>query len=241
MGNSEKLPYEKEESWKMFDGIAQSYDLLNTVLSMGIVQYWRKILVRYVPSKDKMTILDCATGTGEVMASIMKKRATHIEAMVGIDLSKEMMSQGKKSKWYTQHSNIAFKHASALDIPFNAKNFDVVSMAFGIRNVGDYKHCLKEIFRVIKPGGRALIMEFSLPSFFLLRWLYLGYFRWILPFIGGVFSGNATAYKYLNKTVETFPYGDAFLSEMKKAGFHSFSHKLTCGIATLYVGDKPAV
>lgn len=233
--------FNKGQSWQMFDTIASSYDRLNYILSAGMLTFWRKTLVSEVPKHTHLNCLDCATGTGEVMFSIMDQRHFDIHSMKGLDLSKNMMAVGQdlvKKKSYAK--NVSFHYASATKIPFEDNSFDCVSMVFGIRNVDDYKQCLSELYRVVKPNGKVLIMEFSLPNNMFLKTLYLFYFRHILPFIAGFFSGNFKAYKYLNQTVEDFPYGQDFINEMNKAGFSSSFSTLTFGIASLYTGLKNA-
>ena len=190
-------------------------------------------------SMENLSLLDCATGTGEVMFSIMKKRANDIKQIIGLDLAQEMMNKGSKVCEKLQYeSQMSFVHASATNIPYEDNSFDCVSMAFGIRNVDDPQKCLHEIARVLKPNGITLIMECSLPPNRIIRWIYLIYFRHILPLIGGLISGDYKAYKYLNKTVETFPSGNNFIALMNNAGLESNFETLTFGITTLYIGKK---
>ncbi len=233
------LKIDKSESWKLFDTIAERYDLLNYICSAGILSLWRQKLVDYFPKGSDLKVLDCATGTGEVMFSIMDDHHFDIQEIHGLDLSKNMMKKGlEASEDKSYAKKVCFHHASATQIPFNDNHFDCVSMAFGIRNVDDYQNCLKELYRVVKPQGRVLIMEFSLPKNNVIKSIYLFYFRHILPFIAGVLSKNKSAYRYLNKTVEAFPYGDAFVNHMKDAGFSTVWKSLTFGIASLYIGTK---
>ena len=237
--NTSLTNYDKALSWEIFDKIYQRYDTINTILSAGILRSWRKILVTEFPLTDKLVALDCATGTGEVMVSVMNSHHTSIASYTGIDLSKNMMDLGaKRLKDKVYASKITFKHASATEIPYESKSFNCVSMAFGIRNIVDYQACLREIYRVLTKDGTVLIMEFSLPNNMLIRWLYLMYFRFVLPLIGGLLSGDKKAYSYLNKTVESFPYGKAFKKELETVGFNVTMKPLTFGIATLYIGKK---
>lgn len=239
MTEKNKLHIKKEESWKMFNSIASTYNSLNSILSVGILRSWRSKLVKNVPHGTSLTILDCATGTGEVMFSIMKKRAACINKIIGIDLAQKMMDEGiLRKKKMTYADKIQFNCASATKIPYESQTFDCVSMAFGIRNVDNHVDCLNEISRVLKPEGVALIMEFSLPENMLIKQLYLLYFRYVLPLIGGLVSGDYKAYKYLNKTVETFPYGTKFKQLMENVDLHTEFKTLTFGIATLYIGKK---
>ena len=237
--NSTIDPIEKQNSWKMFNRIASTYDTLNSILSLGILTFWRKSLVNEVPKRRNMKILDCATGTGEVMFSIMKLLHKQVAHIIGIDLANGMMDLGRdRSKGFDYKDKLEFKQMSATDIAYDNDSFDCVTMAFGIRNVDDPQKCLKEIYRVLKPEGRVLIMEFSLPKNICVKWGYLIYFRYILPFIGGLISGDFKAYKYLNKSVESFPYGDKFVYMMNRAGFTSSFSTLSLGIAMLYIGEK---
>tara|TARA_B100000131_G_scaffold179812_1_gene173491 strand:+ start:4581 stop:5306 length:726 start_codon:yes stop_codon:yes gene_type:complete len=231
--------YEKALSWEIFDKIYHRYDIINTILSAGILRSWRKKLVTAFPLTPNMVALDCATGTGEVIVSVMKNHHHSIQAYTGIDLSKNMMAIGQKRfKKMSYNNKVKFVHASATKIPYQDKTFNCVTMAFGIRNIVEYQTCLQDIYRVLADQGTVMIMEFSLPSVAPLRWLYLAYFRFVLPMIGGLLSGDKKAYSYLNKTVESFPYGEAFKKELEKVGFKVTMKPLTFGIATLYIGKK---
>ncbi len=231
--------YKKSLSWEIFDKIYQRYDVINSILSLGILRLWRNKLVRLFPLKDNMVALDCATGTGEVMISIMNRYHNKIKSYKGVDLSKNMMVVGKaRIQKFPYANKVSFTHASATDIPLDEATIDCVTMAFGIRNIVDYQDCLRDIYRVLVPGGTVMIMEFSLPKNIIIRWFYLLYFRRLLPLIGGLISGDKNAYTYLNKTVETFPYGNAFKKEMEQIGFNVSMTSLTFGIATLYIGRK---
>jgi len=237
--SKQKNKYEKKVSWTLFDGISERYNILNDVLSLGILSYWRKILVDLIPTKNDISILDCATGTGEVMFSIMKKKHSKVDSITGLDLSKNMMAIGEKKKQKFDFANkMTFQHASATNIPYNDASFDCVTMAFGIRNVDDYRQCLSEIHRVLKKDGKCLVMEFSLPKNKLFKSIYLFYFRYILPYVAGAISGDIAAYKYLNETVESFPYGKTFAQIMNDQGFQTTFKPLTFGIVTIYTGQK---
>jgi demethylmenaquinone methyltransferase/2-methoxy-6-polyprenyl-1,4-benzoquinol methylase len=225
--------------WSMFDRIAHRYDLLNRILSMGIDVRWRKRLGRYLPEGDGLRLLDLATGTGDVML-MLHGMSSRVTSGVGMDMSGGMLGLGRrKIAREGLADSFAMVRADALAVAVPDDQFDVVTIAFGIRNVLDVMKGLQEMQRVLKPGGRALILEFSLPRIRLLRVCYLWYFRTILPRLGALISGDAHAYRYLNKTVETFPHGEAFCDLMSEAGFkHVKAHPLTFGIATIYQGDK---
>ena len=220
-------------SFKIFDRIAKRYDFLNGFLSLGIDRVWRRILISKV--KPGKTLLDVATGTGDLVLALAKRfPKTH---MVGLDLSKEMLKRAEQKKKINM--DLVFCHGDAQNLPFSDASFDTVTIAFGIRNVPNARLGLKEMLRVLKPGGQLLILEFSLPNSRLLRRLYLFYFRHILPRIGAFFSGDSEAYRYLNETVEQFPYGHAFRNMMTEAGcIYTHFTPLTVGICTLYEGFK---
>lgn len=225
----------------MFDRIAHRYDLLNRMLSFGRDVAWRKRMARHLKDTPGQRILDVATGTADQLLFI-ESRTDRIASGVGIDMAVNMLEIGRRK---IAKRNLSDKYAlqkgDAAAIPFDAAAFDAVTVSFGIRNVDDVRQGLREMRRILKPGGRALILEFSLPGNALMRTLYLFYFRHILPPIGSVISGDGHAYRYLNRTVESFPYGEAFCDWMREAGFENVhAHPLTFGIATIYQADRPA-
>jgi demethylmenaquinone methyltransferase/2-methoxy-6-polyprenyl-1,4-benzoquinol methylase len=201
-----ELGIKKSDSWKLFNRISKRYDIVNNVLTLGIVFYWRKQLVKHFPTQTLTHVYDLATGTGEVLLSIMNTHHSRISKITGLDLAKEMIliAEEKRNR-KTYKGKVDFVVASAQDIPEKDNSIDAVSMAFGIRNVPDAQACLDEIYRVLKPGAQVFIMEFGLPKNRLLKKLYLLYFRYLLPSISGLISGDKKAYNYLNKSVEQFP------------------------------------
>ncbi len=229
---------DKSKSPEMFDRIAPRYDLLNRLLSGRRDIAWRGHLVSFIENERDLCVLDIATGTGDVLLTIFDKCKNATEG-IGLDPAEKMLEIAKKKTEEQGLSDkIKYICGNALDLPFEDNSFDVVTIAFGIRNVTDVDRALKEMVRVLRPGGKVLILEFSLPSNSFLRWCYLKYFRYILPIFGAIISGDKKAYKYLNITVETFPYGGEFCSIMEKAGFVKVEAKpLTFGIATIYVGS----
>ena len=235
----EKSVPSRKEVWKMFDRIAHRYDLLNRLLSAGQDVVWRKKVGKFLPQKQKLHVLDVATGTADLLI-YMRETNPAVASGVGIDMAEQMLAIGREKlakKGLDQQFTLRTGNAEA--IPFSDNQFDAATISFGIRNVTDVPKALREMHRVLKPGGRALILEFSLPNNNLLRTLYLFYFRNILPKIGGLISGDFYAYKYLNNTVETFPYGKDFCKLMEYAGFNNVRMTpLTFGIATIYYGDK---
>ncbi len=230
------------EVWKMFDRISPTYDKINRILSLGMDRSWRKKALKHLPVvKKDLRVLDLATGTGDQLIALFEgvEGGASIGSAVGIDLSEEMLLLAKKkigSKTYS--GKIEFLRADAEKLPFENHQFDAATFSFGIRNVPDPLVSLKEIYRVLKPEGRCLILEFSLPRPFI-RKFYLFYLRRILPKIGGLLSREPAAYRYLNETIETFPSGNDFLALMKKASFASLKAvPMAFGGVTLYVGEK---
>lgn len=229
----------KSEAPGMFDRIAGRYDLLNRLLSMRRDVAWRKKLAAALPPIENLAVLDIATGTGDVLVSIMRER-TDVSRAVGLDAAGEMLRLGrdKLARGFPDRP-VDLVKADALAIPFADGTFDATTIAFGIRNVVDVNRALREMRRVLKPGGKSLILEFSLPANRLLRSCYLLYFRHVLPRLGRLISGDRQAYTYLNRTVEDFPSGRAFCRLMSEAGFADVTAQpLTFGIATIYTGTR---
>jgi len=223
----------------MFDRIAPRYDLLNRILSGGTDVAWRRDMARLLPDWKDLNVLDLATGTGDVLLTLYDMDPK-MKGGVGMDMSGKMLSLAKgkiAERGLSERLRMVRADATAIAAPDD--HFDAVTIAFGIRNVIDVTKALREMYRVLKPGGRVLILEFSLPENALFRQAYLFYFRHVLPRIGGLISGDRYAYRYLNQTVESFPYGQAFCDLMTEAGFNDVrAHPLSFGIASLYQGDK---
>jgi demethylmenaquinone methyltransferase/2-methoxy-6-polyprenyl-1,4-benzoquinol methylase len=228
----------KKESYKIFNEIASTYDLLNHTLSFGIDIYWRKKLLKHLPSKNSINALDLATGTGDVPLTLVSD--PRIKKITGIDLSKGMIDIGvQKVKKKGLEKKIFLMLGDGVSIPSGDDVFDLTTISFGIRNFSDPQKSLHDIHRVLKNEGRLMIMEFAIPTNPFIRAIYFFYFRHFLPRIGNLVSKHKDAYTYLNQSVEDFPYGDKFLSMMKTAGFTNLKMRpLTFGIAMLYIGDK---
>ncbi len=225
--------------WKMFNRIAGRYDLLNRLLSLRQDVRWRNQMANFLPEGENLRVLDLATGTADVPVCLNRKSG-RLFLTVGVDRAQDMLSLGREklAKKLKQRRVFLFP-ADAHALPFRDAAFDVVTIAFGIRNVLDLDTALREMNRVLRPGGQAVILEFSLPENRLFRALYLFYFRNILPLLGGWISGDSRAYRYLNRSVEAFPYGREFAQHMEKAGFAPVHWKpRTWGIATIYSGKK---
>ena len=229
----------RHDAHRMFDRIAHRYDLLNRLLSMRRDVAWRREMARQLPEGPELRLLDLATGTGDVLIEL-QQRCPRVTRGVGLDMSAGMLAHGaEKLERRRLGGRFGMVRGDAVHLGVGDATFDAVTIAFGIRNVLDVGLALREMRRVLKPGGRALILEFSLPPNAFLRFGYLLYFRHVLPRVGGLVSGDSGAYRYLNQTVETFPYGNAFADRMREAGFsHVTLTPLTFGIATLYRGDK---
>ena len=225
--------------WRMFDRIARRYDLLNHLLSLGQDIRWRIKVTSFLVNKYDQYILDLATGTGDQLL-YMFSCSDRIDRALGTDLALKMLDRGReKVKKRKLEDRIVLEEGDAENIRYPDNIFDAVTISFGIRNVMSVERSLSEMYRVLKPAGRVLILEFSIPQNVLMRSIYLFYFRYLLPFIGSVISGDGYAYRYLNETVEGFPYGDAFCQMLKESGFQNVSrHPQTFGIVTIYCGDK---
>lgn len=229
----------KSESPQMFNRISGRYDFLNHFLSMGQDIRWRNKAVKQFKNSPGQIVLDVATGTADLILTAFKKNP-NISKGVGIDPAINMLKIGvDKVQELGLEKVIKLLPGDGQNLPFSDQTFHGAMIAFGIRNLENYKKGLQELYRVLKRDGRLVVLEFSVPSNFLFRKFYLFYFRKILPGIGGFFSGDKSAYKYLNKTVESFVYGEKFCGQLREVGFQSVKMiPLTFGIATIYIGDK---
>lgn len=227
----------KEQVKNMFDSIAGKYDFLNHFLSLGIDRAWRSKLVRLMAKEKPAHILDLATGTADLAIEAMKANPQQI---TGTDISAEMLAIGRakvsKLGW---SEKITLVQADSENLPFATGTFDAAIVAFGVRNYENLPSGLAEMHRVLKPGAKAFILEFSTPTAFPVKQLFALYFRFILPMIGRLVSKHSSAYTYLPESVNAFPRGKQFLSLMQHAGFHNLeSLKLSFGITMLYIGNK---
>jgi demethylmenaquinone methyltransferase / 2-methoxy-6-polyprenyl-1,4-benzoquinol methylase len=238
-GNADRDKSSRVES--MFDSIARRYDFLNHFLSFGTDYRWRKRAIKIISTfKKHPDILDVATGTGDLAIAALKLRPVRV---TGIDISEKMLGIGRKKlaeKGLTDKIDLRKGDSEQLD--FEENTFDVVMVGFGIRNFADPLKGLREMFRVSKPGGLLLVLEFSKPSSFPFRQVYNFYFLNILPLFGRLFSGDRKAYSYLPDSVMRFPDNEAFIKIMNDAGFIDPKQvKLTGGVASIYTGIKPLV
>ncbi len=230
----------KGEIFRLFNRIARRYDITNSFLSLGQDAYWRRELVRQikVDKNQDFFLLDLATGTGKVMKTF---RYFHPDwgFLLGIDLSEGMVREGM-DKLETNKQRHLFAIMDALHQGVKSETINAVTMAFGIRNVSDVSTALKEIYRVLKPGGQVLILEFGLPQKGLWRKIYLFYLQYILPYLGGLWTGCPSAYRYLSKTIYTFPSHDQFSQLLQEAGFIDTKwREFNRGAVLLYTAYKP--
>ncbi|HIJ88692.1 MAG TPA: bifunctional demethylmenaquinone methyltransferase/2-methoxy-6-polyprenyl-1,4-benzoquinol methylase UbiE [Desulfuromonadales bacterium] len=233
-----RLSDKGEKIQQMFGAIAPRYDFLNRLLSFGIDRRWRTKAVRLLKYREGSRILDVATGTGDVALEIALRTPDSVK-ITGADFCREMVDLGIVKVAASPYAGrIELKVAPCEDLPFANDTFDSITIAFGIRNVVDRKLGLAEMWRVLRPGGRMIILEFSTPRSLLFRQLYYFYFRRLLPVVGGLFS-RYNAYKYLPDSVLEFPSQEDFSRMIAAAGFRNIHlHELTFGIATIYVGEK---
>ncbi len=225
---------------KMFSDIAPRYDFLNRWLSCGRDQYWRKRAVTRLSPQAGERFLDIATGTADVALEIIRNVPKGTAQVVGMDFSEKMLELAQqKINSQKKENSIQLESGSAESLPFEDNYFDGTTTAFGVRNFSDVSRSLREMHRVLKPGGRCVILEFSLPRNSILNALYRFYFELLLPQVGRLVSKHPSAYTYLPKTVASFPVRQEFSSLMEQAGFMNVTHQeLTFGIVILYTGIK---
>ena len=228
----------KEQVAGMFDGIAPRYDLLNHLLSLGIDKGWRRKAIRTLEAAQPKAILDVATGTGDLAIAASKHFP---EAQItGVDISAGMLEIGrKKLAGLGLSGRIAMQQADSEQLPFGNDEFDAVICAYGVRNFENLEAGLREMQRVLRPGGRLAVLEFSKPKAFPFAQLYRFYFRFILPLVGRIVSRHSKAYTYLPESVAAFPEGKDFLQILARCGFSGAKARpLTFGITTLYTATK---
>lgn len=224
----------------MFARIASRYDLGNRVLSLGVDRAWRQALVRAVATGNPLTVLDLATGSGDVAFALgdALPATTHI---IGMDFCLPMLESAEAKKQATpdRYQNVLFRPGDGLALPLADESVDAVTISFGLRNMADRHRSLTEMRRVLRPGGRVFVLEFSQPQ----RWMrpfYLFYLRRVLPLLAGWLTGDRAAYVYLNESIEAFPDRSALAAEMRAAGFAEVASRgFTGGIVALHSGTRP--
>jgi demethylmenaquinone methyltransferase / 2-methoxy-6-polyprenyl-1,4-benzoquinol methylase len=231
------LPKKKQVE-EMFDGIAFRYDFLNRFLSFGIDVGWRKKAIRQLGSLQPANLLDVATGTGDM--AILAAKRLQCNSIIGIDISDKMLEIGRQKVSKARLSNtIQLLKGDSETISFGSESFDAVTVAFGVRNFENLEGGLTEILRVMKPGGKLVVLEFSRPTAPIIKQFYNLYMNRLCPWIGKLFSKNKAAYQYLNDSVKNFPEGKDFVAILEKLGFRNTSRKpLSLGICSIYCGEK---
>ena len=243
MERKEVKPYgsedqsKKQEVQKMFDNISGRYDFLNHFLSMGIDKLWRKRAVKKLAPLTPKKLLDIATGTGDFAVALMRLNPTEI---VGLDLSNGMLEVGrKKIKAKKLDHIISMVQGDSENLPFESNYFDGLTVGFGVRNFENLEKGLGEMLRVVRPGGKVVILEFSKPKKFPIKQAFGFYSKNIIPFLGKKISKDESAYAYLPESVEAFPEGQAFTSILVKLGYKDVkADHVSGGIATIYTGSK---
>ena len=240
---SEVKPYrpegsKKEQVAEMFNAISPKYDALNRILSAGIDQSWRRKTLREIRATGALNLLDVATGTADLALALAK--GIPGSRVVGVDISAGMLEVGRsKVRARDLEGRVRLDLGDGEQLPYEESSFGAVTVAFGVRNFENLEQGLRDMRRVLAPGGTLAVLEFSQPTAWPLRSLYLFYFKNILPRIGRMVSKDASAYTYLPNSVQAFPYGEAFAAKLREAGFKSVRVRpLTFGIASLYLAIK---
>ncbi len=227
----------KAQVTKMFDTISGSYDNLNRVISLGIDIKWRNRVVRLIGASKPESILDIATGTGDLAIAMANTGAKKI---IGLDISTGMLEVGKnKIVQKNLDDTITMIVGDSENLPFEDNSFDAITVAFGVRNFENLEKGLSEIYRVLKPKGTFAVLETSIPTKTPFKQGYRLYSKFVLPVIGKLFSKDRSAYRYLSESASVFPYGEQFNNILAKIGFIALEHRpQTLGVATIYVASK---
>jgi demethylmenaquinone methyltransferase / 2-methoxy-6-polyprenyl-1,4-benzoquinol methylase len=237
-------PYNNSDDHKsqvraMFNNIAPSYDGMNRLLSLGVDKIWRRQLVKMVAQSQPRTLLDMATGTADI-AMALSKNVSSLEKIVGVDLSERMIELGKqKCQSDGSAKKVFLEVGDAEKLRFENNTFDAITVGFGVRNFSDLVQGVGELARVLKPGGKLWILEFSQPDFLPVKFVFEGYFRFILPLLGRWGSKDAGAYRYLYNSVQSFPQGEDLWIALSEVALEPlFFKKLTFGICCIYCLEK---
>lgn len=238
------MPYNGEEEKtpqveRMFNGIAHSYDRLNHLLSFDIDRRWRRHTIRALQPYSHNQILDIATGTGDF--AILAARLLHPAHIIGADISQGMMDVARKKALEAGLAEvISFQKEDCMRLSFPDDSFDAVTVAYGVRNFSDLDRGLKEMLRVLKPGGHAAILELSAPARFPMKQLFWLYAHVVMPTVGALISKDAKAYQYLPASMEAFPQGEQMRAILQKAGYQDVRfRRFTFGLSTMYIASKP--
>lgn len=247
MNGAEKInPYNEKESKteqveEMFDSIAPAYDFMNTAMTFGLHRYWRNCAIKMLKSLPHDAILDVATGTGDVAFCLYDKFRS--KSIVGIDLSNGMLNIARKKLASMSHEAqkaICFKQENCLDLSFDDKKFDLITVAYGVRNFERLAQGYAEMFRVLKPCGTLCVIELSVPKNPLIKWAYNIYSRHLIPTIGRMVSGDSRAYSYLPESIAACPQREDMTTLMSQAGFTDCRYRsLTFGTLTIYLATRP--
>ncbi|MDO5607069.1 MAG: bifunctional demethylmenaquinone methyltransferase/2-methoxy-6-polyprenyl-1,4-benzoquinol methylase UbiE [Capnocytophaga sp.] len=228
----------KAQVTQMFDTISDTYDGLNRVISWGSDIKWRKKVVQKIAEIAPERILDVATGTGDLAIALTEIKNAHV---TGLDISEGMLGVGKE-KIINQNlqDRVQMVLGDSENLPFADASFDAATVSFGVRNFEDLEKGLSEILRVIRPGGRLVVLETSVPEHFPFRQGYFAYTKFVMPLIGKIFSKDRSAYAYLSKSAQEFPYGKRFTTILDKVGYADTSYlpQTLGGVATIYIGNK---
>jgi demethylmenaquinone methyltransferase/2-methoxy-6-polyprenyl-1,4-benzoquinol methylase len=227
----------KQEVATMFNNISAKYDFLNHFLSLGIDKLWRRRAIKELKSLKPKRMLDIATGTGDFALEALKINPHNI---IGVDISEGMLKVGmEKMKSKEVDHIISLRLGDSENLPFENEVFDAITVGFGVRNFENLEKGLSEMLRVLKPGGKAVVLEFSKPKSFPIKQLFSFYSNYFIPFFGKLFSKDQRAYSYLPESVKVFPEGQAFRDILIQVGFENVaSFTVSGGIATIYSGTK---
>ncbi len=242
-GSEKILPYDGKEQKgtqvrRMFDSIAHTYDLLNHTLSLGFDKGWRRKGIAFLRPFAPKSILDVATGTGDLAIEMQRRLCP--DRIIGVDISEGMMAMGRqKVEAAGLTSHIRFEYQDAMAFTYADDSFDAVTAAFGVRNYEDIRLGLSEMYRVLKPGGRLMILELSTPEAFPMKQLYRIYSKWVIPTVGRLFSKEQSAYSYLPASIREVPQGKVMTGLLADVGFQEASVRtFTFGICSMFTGVK---